>query len=265
MPTNLKILVLDIGGTNVKVLATGQKERRRFPSASKMTPQRMVAGVKKLVADWEYDVVSIGYPGIVVNGRISKEPHNLASGWIRFNFRAAFKRPVRIINDAAMQALGSYRKGTMFFVGLGTGLGSAVVAQGVVFPMELAHLSYKKGTYEDYLGASGLERLGRKKWQRHVENCMARLISAFHLDDVVIGGGNARKLLKMPKGCRQGDNANAFLGGFRLWETPSAPAPRRRKARPRPLTRRPLPRPARVSDSVPAPAPTSNPGPANQP
>jgi hypothetical protein len=163
-----------------------------------------------------------------------------------------------------MQALGSYRKGTMFFVGLGTGLGSALVAQGVVVPMELAHLSYKKGTYEDYLGARGLERLGRKKWQRHVENCMARLISAFHLDDVVLGGGNARKLLKMPKGCRQGDNANAFLGGFRLWETPSAPAPRRRKARPRPLTRRPLPRPARVSDSVPAPGPTPNPSPANQ-
>jgi predicted NBD/HSP70 family sugar kinase len=259
----LKILVIDIGGTNVKVLATGQKERRRLPSGPKMTPRRMVAGVKKLVADWKYDVVSVGYPGIVVNGRISKEPHNLASGWIRFNFRAAFKRPVRIINDAAMQALGSYREGTMLFLGLGTGLGSALVAQGAVVPMELAHLSYKKGTYEDYLGARGLERLGRKKWQRHVEKCMARLISAFHLVDVVIGGGNARKLLKMPKGCRAGDNANAFLGGFRLWETPPAPSPRSRKTRPRPLMRRPLP--ARVSDSVPAPGPTPKPGPTNQP
>jgi predicted NBD/HSP70 family sugar kinase len=243
MPTNLKILVIDIGGTNVKVLATGQKERRRFPSGSKMTPRRMVAGIRKLVADWEYDVVSIGYPGIVVNGRISQEPYNLASGWSRFNFRAAFKRPVRIINDAAMQALGSYRKGTMLFVGLGTGLGSALVAQGVVVPMELAHLPYKKATYEDYLGARGLEQLGRKKWQRHVENCMARLISAFQLDDVVLGGGNAKELVKMPEGCRAGDNGNAFLGGFRLWEAPPAPSPRRRKTRPRPLTRRPLPRP----------------------
>jgi len=264
MPTNLKILVIDIGGTNVKVLATGQKERRRFPSGPGMTPRRMVNGVKKLVADWKYDVVSIGYPGISVNGRISEEPHNLASGWVRFNFRAAFKRPVRIINDAAMQALGSYRKGTMLFLGLGTGLGSALVAQGVVVPMELAHLSYKKGTYEDYLGARALERLGRKKWQRHVGNCMARLISALHLDDVVIGGGNAKKLLKMPKGCRAGGNANAFVGGFRLWEAPPAPLPRRHKTRPRPLTRRPLRRPARVSDSVPAPGLTMNPRPTNQ-
>jgi predicted NBD/HSP70 family sugar kinase len=263
--TKLRILVIDIGGTNVKVLATGHKERRRFPSGPRMTPQRMVTGVKKLMADWKYDVVSIGYPGIVVNGRIPKEPHNLASGWTRFNFRAAFKRPVRIINDAAMQALGSYRKGTMLFLGLGTGLGSALVAQGVVVPMELAHLSYKKGTYEDYLGDRGLERLGRKKWQRHVEYCVARLISAFQLDDVVIGGGNAKKLVKMPKGCRAGDNANAFLGGFRLWETPPAPSLSRRKTRPRPLTRRPLPHPARVSDSVPAPGPSPNPGPTNQP
>jgi polyphosphate glucokinase len=169
MPSKLKILVIDIGGTNVKVLATGQKERRRFPSGPKMTPQRMVAGLRKLVADWKYDVVAIGYPGRVDHNRPVAEPHNLARGWARFNFRAAFKRPIRIINDAALQALGSCRKGTLLFLGLGTGLGSALVMEGRIVPMELAHLSYKKGTYEDYLGAHGLQRLGRKKWQGHVE------------------------------------------------------------------------------------------------
>lgn len=227
-----KVLVIDIGGTNVKVLATGQKECRRFPSGPKMTPRRMVAGVKQRVADWEYDVVSIGYPGRVRDNRPVAEPHNLARGWMRFNFRAAFQRPVRIINDAAMQALGSYRKGTKLFLGLGTGLGSALVVEGVVVPMELAHLPYKQGTYEDYLGAQALERLGRKRWQRHVENGVAHLISAFHLDDVVIGGGNAKNLNKLPTGCRAGDNANAFLGGFRLWEDRAAPRPQRRKPKP---------------------------------
>jgi len=241
-----KILVIDIGGTNVKVLATGQKERRRFPSGPKMTPRRMVTGVKQLVADWNYDVVSIGFPGRVRSNRPVSEPHNLGRGWTRFNFRAAFKRPVRIINDAAMQALGSYRRGTKLFLGLGTGLGSALVVEGEVVPMELAHLPYKKGTYEDYLGAHGLERLGRKRWQRHVENCVARLISAFQLDDVVIGGGNAKNLTKLPKGCRAGDNANAFLGGFRLWEDRAACHPRLRKTQPRPV----LP-----PETVPKPAP----------
>jgi len=197
----------------------------------------MVAGVRELVADWKYDVVAIGYPGRVDRNRPVAEPHNLARSWTRFNFRAAFKRPVRIINDAALQALGSYRKGIMLFLGLGTGLGSALVVEGVVVPMELGHLSYKKGTYEDYLGAQGLERLGRKKWQRHVEYCVARLISALHLDDVVIGGGNAKKLIKLPKGCRAGDNALAFLGGFRLWEDLAAPRPRQRKTKTRRFVR----------------------------
>jgi polyphosphate glucokinase len=219
----MNVLVIDIGGTYVKILATGQKERRRFESGPDMTPQLMVAGVKKLAADWEYDVVSMGYPGIVVKGRIAKEPHNLAPGWIRFNFSAAFKRPVKIINDAAMQALGSYRRGTMLFLGLGTGLGSALVAEGVIVPMELAHLSYRKGTYEDYLGLRGMKRLGKKKWRKHVDYCVARLISALHLDDVVLGGGNAKNLTKLPKRCRAGNNANAFLGGFRLWEQTDAP------------------------------------------
>jgi predicted NBD/HSP70 family sugar kinase len=223
MPSNLKVLVIDIGGTNVKVLATGQNERRRFPSGPNMTPQRMVAGVKKVVMDWKYDVVSIGYPGRVRNNRPLADPRNLGKGWTRFNFRAAFKRPVKIINDAAMQALGSYRTGTMLFLGLGTGVGSALIAEGAIVPMEVGHLPYKKGTYEDYLGARGLERLGKKKWRRHIDTCVARLISAFELDDVVIGGGNSKKLLKLPNGCRAGANANAFVGGFRIWEEPAVP------------------------------------------
>ena len=218
IPSDLKVLVIDIGGTNVKVLATGENDSRRFPSGPNMTPQQMMADVKKLVADWKYDVVSIGYPGRVHHNRPVADPRNLGRGWTRFNFSAAFKRPVKIINDAAMQALGSYRNGTMLFLGLGTGLGSALIAEGVIVPMEVGHLPYKKGTYEDYLGARGLERLGKKKWRRHIEKCVARLISAFQLDDVVIGGGNAKKLINLPKGCRAGDNANAFLGGFRLWK-----------------------------------------------
>ena len=223
MPSNLNILVIDIGGTNVKVLATGQNERRRFPSGPKMTPQLMVAGIKKLVADWKYDVVSIGYPGRVRHNRPVADPRNLGRGWTRFNFKAAFKRPVKIINDAAMQALGNYRNGTMLFLGLGTGVGSALIVEGAIVPMEVGHLPYEKSTYEDYLGARGLERLGKKKWRRHIDKCVARLISAFQLDDVVIGGGNAKKLLELPKGCRTGANANAFLGGFRMWEEPVAP------------------------------------------
>ena len=212
------ILAIDIGGNNVKVLATEQNEIRKFPSGPKMTPQQMVAGVEKLAADWKYDVVSIGYPGRVDHNRPVAEPRNLGSGWTRFNFRAAFKRPVKIVNDAAMQALGSFKKDTMLFLGLGTGLGAALVVEGVIVQIELAHLAYNHGTFDDYLGARGLKRLGKKKWQRHVENCTTRLVSVLHLDDVVIGGGNAKKLTRLPKGCRAGDNAYAFLGGFRLWE-----------------------------------------------
>ena len=230
--SGLKILVVDIGGTNVKVLATGQNESRKFPSGPKMTPQQMVAGVEKLVTDWNYDVVSIGYPGRVDHNRPTAEPRNLGRGWTRFNFRAAFKRPVEIINDAAMQALGSYRKGTMLFLGLGTGLGAALVVEGVIVQMELADLTYKRGTFDNYLGARGLKRLGEKKWRRHVENCVTRLISVLHLDDVVIGGGNAKKLIRLPKGCRAGDNTYAFLGGFRLWEKLAGPHLRRRQAEP---------------------------------
>jgi predicted NBD/HSP70 family sugar kinase len=182
----------------------------------------MVADVKKMIADWDFDVVSIGFPGRVARNKPISEPWNLGRGWTKFDFRLAFKRPVRIINDAAMQALGSQRKGSMgsmLFLGLGTGLGTALIAGGVLVPMELAHLPYRSGTYEDYLGLRGLERMGRKKWQKHVETCVTSLVAAFQLDDVVIGGGNVKKLTKLPKACRQGNNANAFIGGFRLWES----------------------------------------------
>ena len=214
----MNVLVVDVGGTNVKVLATGQKEPRKFPSGRKMTPKQMVAGVKQIVGDWKYDVVAIGYPGLVQNGKPVTEPHNLGRAWVGFDFKAAFGLPVKIMNDAAMQALGSYKKGLMLFLGFGTGLGAALVDQGILVPMELGHLSYKNGTYEDYLGIRGLKRLGKKKWQRTVTYGIARLLEAFHPDDVVLGGGNVKKLKHLPPGCRRGDNANAFLGGFRLWE-----------------------------------------------
>ncbi len=223
----MNVLVVDIGGTNVKILAAGKEECRRFPSGPTLTPKQMVSGVKKLAEDWTYDAVSIGYPGVVLRGRIATEPRNLGKGWIGFDFRAAFGRPVKIINDAAMQALGSYKGGLMLFLGLGTGLGSALVAEGVVIPMELGHVPYKNGTYEDYVGARGLKRLGKKKWQGHVANAVARLVEALHPDDVVLGGGNAKKLKDLPPGCRTGDNTNAFLGGFRLWEKTAGPRGKR--------------------------------------
>ena len=215
---NRTVLVIDVGGTSVKVLATGQDEPRRFLSGPGMKPKQMVSGVKQIVKDWEYDVVSIGYPGLVHRGKPALEPHNLGRKWVGFDFESAFGRPVKILNDAAMQALGSYKSGLLLFLGLGTGLGSALVQEGVVVPMELGHLSYKNGTYEDYVGLRGLKHFGKKKWQRHVAFGVARLIDAIHPDDVVLGGGNAKKLKEMPPGCRAGDNANAFVGGFRLWD-----------------------------------------------
>ena len=214
----MNVLVVDVGGTHVKILATGQTESRRFPSGATLTPKRMVAGVKKLAGDWKYNSVSIGYPGTVVRNRPLTEPHNLGRGWVGFNFGAAFKHPVKVVNDAAMQALGSYQGGKMLFLGLGTGLGSTMIADGVVEPMELAHLPYKKGTYEDYVGERSLEKRGKKKWRRHVADVVERLTAALEPSDVVLGGGNVKNLKELPKGCRKGDNANAFLGGFRLWE-----------------------------------------------
>jgi polyphosphate glucokinase len=217
----MNVLTIDIGGTNIKILVTGQKEPRKFPSGPTLSPRQMVDGVKKLAADWKYDVVSMGYPGVVVKNRILTEPHNLAKGWVGFNFKAAFRRPVKIINDAAMQALGSYKKGQMLFLGLGTGLGSAMVVEGIVVPMELGHLSYRNGTYEDYVGLRGLKRLGKKKWRKHVAFSVNRLISALCVDDIVLGGGNAKNLKELQPGCRQGDNAYAFAGGFRMWKQPN--------------------------------------------
>ena len=213
----MNVLVVDIGGTSVKVLATGQNEPRRFPSGPTLKPEQMVSGVKQIARDWKYDVVSIGYPGLVLRGRPAAEPHNLGHAWVGFEFKSAFGRPVKIVNDAAMQALGSYKGGLLLFLGLGTGLGSALVHEGMVVPMELGHLSYKKGTYEDYVGLRGLKRLGKKEWRRHVAYVVARFIDAVHPDDAVLGGGNAKKLKELPAGCRAGDNANAFLEGFRLW------------------------------------------------
>jgi len=202
----------------VKILATGQREHRRFTSGPKLTPSRMVSEVKKLARDWNYDVVTIGYPGPVLHGRPMAEPYNLGRGWVGFDFASAFGRPVKLINDAAMQVLGSYNGGKMLFLGLGTGLGSAMIVNGIVEPMELGHLPYKKGTYESYVGRRGLERDGKKKWRRHVDDVVAQLIAALEPDDTVIGGGNVRKLDALPSGSRAGDNDNAFCGGFRLWE-----------------------------------------------
>jgi polyphosphate glucokinase len=213
-----KVLVIDVGGTSVKILATGQQEHRSFPSGPKMTPRQMVAGVKKLAAGWAHDVVSIGYPGPVMRGRPVAEPYNLGKGWVGFDLAGAFGSPVKVINDAAMQALGSYEGGKMLFLGLGTGLGTAMIVEGIVEPMELGHLPYKKHTYEDYVGEAGLERHGKKKWRRHVADVVKRLIAALEPDDTVIGGGNVKNLDKLPPHCREGDNANAFRGGFRLWE-----------------------------------------------
>jgi polyphosphate glucokinase len=220
----MNVLVVDVGGTHVKILASGQKERREFPSGPAMTADEMVRGVKELAGDWKYDAVSIGYPGPVLHGRPLAEPFNLADGWVGFDYGAAFGCPVKVINDAAMQALGSYKGGKMLFLGLGTGLGTAMIVDGIVEPMELGHLPYKKGTYEDYVGIRGLERRGKKRWRQYVTDIVALLVAALEPDDVVLGGGNVKKLKELPAGCRTGDNDNAFLGGFRLWEerTPNA-------------------------------------------
>jgi polyphosphate glucokinase len=214
-----KTLVVDVGGTHVKMLATGQSEPRKFISGPAMTAGKMVKLVRAATRDWQYERISLGYPGPIVNGHPLREPHNLGGGWMNFNFAKAFGRPVKVINDAAMQALGSYQGGSMLFLGLGTGLGSAMIVDGVLEPMELAHLLYKKGkTYEDYLGLRGIERLGKNKWRKHVAKVVKKLKSALEADYVVLGGGNSKKLERIPSGARLGSNGNAFRGGFRLWE-----------------------------------------------
>jgi polyphosphate glucokinase len=214
----MNVLVVDVGGHNVKILATGQDESRKFASGPGLTPDLMVPGVKECAAEWTYDVVSIGYPGPVRQGRPVAEPHNLGRGWVGFDYETAFGCPVKLINDAAMQALGSYQGGKMLFLGLGTGLGSALVVEGVVVPLELCILPYKKGTYEDYVGTRGLVRLGKKEWRLCVADVVARFIESFVAEDVTLGGGNIKYLKELPPGCRAGNNANAFVGGFRLWE-----------------------------------------------
>jgi polyphosphate glucokinase len=213
-----RLLVVDVGGTHVKMLATGVSEPKRFPSGPKLTAAKMVAKVKRAAVDWQYDGVAIGYPGAVLHGRIAAEPHNLGKGWVGFDFEAAFDCPVKVINDAAMQALGGYRDGRMLFLGLGTGLGTAFIVDGIVEPMELGHLPYRKGTYEDYVGERGFERLGKRKWVRHVFAVIESLRAALEPDEILIGGGNATKLEELPPGCRRGSNADAFAGGFRLWK-----------------------------------------------
>jgi polyphosphate glucokinase len=229
-----RVLAIDIGGSHVKARVFGRRELRQFESGPDLTARQMVAKVRALTEDWTYEAVSIGYPGIVLHGKVMAEPHNLGRGWVGFDFRKAFGRPTQVLNDAAMQAVGSYEGGRMLFLGLGTGLGSAMIVDGVVAPMELAHLPYKKGrTFEDYVGAAGLKRLGGKKWRRTVSDVVAQLSTLLEADYVVLGGGNARKLKRLPKNARLGSNEFAFLGGFRVWHhaAPSrAPAKGRRRS-----------------------------------
>jgi polyphosphate glucokinase len=213
-----RVLAIDVGGSHVKMRVFGRRELRQFESGPKLNPRQMAARVHELTGDWTYDAVSIGYPGIVLHGKIAAEPHNLGSGWVGFDFHRAFGRPTHVINDAAMQAVGSYEGGRMLFLGLGTGLGSAMIVDGVVAPMELAHLRYKKGrTYEQWVGEHSFKKMGIKKWSRIVSEVVAELSTALEPDYVVIGGGNARKLKRLPKNARLGSNDFAFLGGFRLW------------------------------------------------
>ena len=214
----MRVLVVDVGGSHVKALATGHKVPVRFDSGPTMTAKLMVRGVREATSAWHFDRVSIGIPAPVLHGKLVSEPRNLGAGWVAFNFRKAFGCPVRIINDAVRQALGSYKGGRMLFLGLGTGLGTALIVDGVIEPMELAHLPYKHDrTYEECIGEKGLKRLGKKHWRRHVLDVIDRLQAALEVDDVVVGGGNARLLRALPKGARLGSNAHAFAGGYRLW------------------------------------------------
>ena len=217
-PHPKNVLVLDVGGTHVKIHLTGSRKLVKFDSGPAMTAAKMVAAVRNATADWKYDAVSIGYPGPVKNDQPVLEPHNLGSGWVHFDFRKAFGRPVQIINDAAMQALGGHVGGHMLFLGLGTGLGSALVIDKTVLPLELAHLPYRKNrTYEEYLGEAGLERLGKKKWLEHVWIVVELLRKATGADYVVLGGGNTRLIKKFPADVIPGKNSNAFRGGEKLW------------------------------------------------
>ena len=214
----MQILVVDIGGTHVKLLASGRKTVIKIPSTPTLAPRVMMPQVLEATSEWHYSAVSIGYPGVVRHGKPAAEPPNLGTSWVGYDFRRAFGCPVIVINDAAMQAVGSYEGGRMLFLGLGTGLGSALIGDGIIWPTELAHLPYRHGhSYEHYVGAAGLKRLGKKRWRRHVANVITRLTAALVVDDVVVGGGNAEHLT-LPDGVRLGSNANAFTGGYRLWQ-----------------------------------------------
>jgi len=215
----IKVLAIDVGGTNVKVLGADQSTPHKIPSGPAMTAKKMIGEVKRATDGRAYDAVSIGYPGPVRGGHPLAEPKNLGGGWVKCDFQKAFGKPVKVINDAAMQALGSYEGGRMLFLGLGTGLGSALITDGVLVPMELAHLRYRKGrTYEDYVGVRGLKRYGKKRWRRYVLDVVSALRDALQSDYVVLGGGNAKRLQRLPKWARLGDNSHAFIGGFRLWD-----------------------------------------------
>jgi polyphosphate glucokinase len=221
-----RVLAIDVGGSHVKALRSGETERRRFESGPALTARQMVEGVTALTGDWSYDVVSVGVPALVHAGRVVAEPVNLGDGWVGFDFEQAFGRPTKVINDAAMQALGSYEGGKMLYLGLGTGLGSALVDDGKVEPMELGHLPFRKATYEDYVGERGRERLGKKKWKSAVREAIAQLAAALEPDYVVLGGGNAKRLDELPPNVRLGANENAFAGAFRLWAEADEEAPK---------------------------------------
>ena len=218
------ILAVDVGGSHVKLLLSrGNEERRRFESGPTLRPQEMVEGVLALTSDWSYDAISVGVPAPVRDGRVVTDPVNLGPGWVGFEFEEAFGKPTKVFNDAAMQALGSYEGGKMLFLGFGTGLGSSLVVEGVVEPLELGHLPFRKGTYEDYVGERGRKRLGSKKWRETVFKTIEEFSAALEPDYIVIGGGNAKKLGALPENTKLGANENAFLGGFRLWD-PTLPA-----------------------------------------
>jgi polyphosphate glucokinase len=221
----MKVLVIDIGGTNVKVASTDQRVPLKISSGPTMNAQKMVEQVLAATATWKYDCVSIGYPGPVTHDRPLAEPFNLAPGWIDFSYQKALGKPIRFINDAAMQALGGYKGGRMLFLGVGTGLGSAMIFDGVVVPLELAHLPYRSGfSYEDYAGAAGMERRGKRRWRKSVLDIIAKLKEAMVCDYVLLGGGNAKLMKDLPKGVIVGENSNAIEGGLKLWETPVAGA-----------------------------------------
>ena len=251
---NKKILVLDVGGTNVKVLLTGQRTPLKIPSGSELSARRMVADVKKATAGWKYDAITIGLPAPVIRGKVLREPANLGPGWLRFDFEKAFRKPVRVINDAAMQALGSYEGGTMLFLGLGTGLGSALIVDGALAPMEIAHMPFRKGTYEDYLGLRGYKKHGKRKWRKHVFEIAAILKGGLVADYVVFGGGQTKLLKKVPEGCRLGSNDKAFAGGQRLWVSDDSKPARPARRRPRP--RAPLAAATPAENAAPPPVET---------